>query len=119
VDVIIPTNFVRVLFGPAIPTSSFNFFCHPHPFHNFQISVLVYLPLSHCLKEALAWVINVASALIRIVIMMNHPPSCPRLSDERGNKESYWSRLIGGEPHISSVAVCELYYVCIYVYINI
>ena len=25
VDVIIPTNLVRVLFGPAIPTSSFNF----------------------------------------------------------------------------------------------
>ena len=25
VDLIIPTNLVRVLFGPAIPTSSFNF----------------------------------------------------------------------------------------------
>ena len=24
---------------------------------------------------------------------MNRPPACPRLSDERGNSESYWSGL--------------------------
>jgi hypothetical protein len=30
VDVIIPTNLVNVLFGPAIPTSSFNFIVFIH-----------------------------------------------------------------------------------------
>ena len=55
-------------------------------------SVLVYPLLSRCLTVALAKVVNAAGALIRIVIM-NRPPACPRLSDERGNSESYWSGL--------------------------
>ena len=34
-------------------------------------SVLVYPLLSRCLTVALAWVVNIAGALIRIVIMNN------------------------------------------------
>ncbi len=66
--------------------------CFPFParilpqFPDFvHYSVLVYPLISHYLKEALAWVVNVAGACI---MNMNRPPACPRFFYERGNKES-------------------------------
>jgi hypothetical protein len=77
------------------------------PYFPFPARILSTISRFYSVLEALAWVVNVAGALLRIhVVIMNRPPACPRLSDERGNKESYWSgRKVNLEGQMISVVL--------------
>ena len=51
---------------------------------------VVYPFISRYLKVELAWVINVASALVYKVIVNNEPPTCmPRLPNEMVNRDLF------------------------------
>jgi hypothetical protein len=91
----------RMCIRPLQYDSLFPIF-HPHPFHNFQILFSISIPTRISLSKSsfgmgrqCCWCSN---------MIMNNEPR-PRLSDERGNKESCWSGL-NKKAYLSSYIRC-------------